>query len=598
MLYRFLTEEDNRILQAERTQLLALRQPLSALDASSADLSQLDRALLQLDELFLLVVVGEFNAGKSAFINALVGQRVLTEGVTLTTTQITLLKYGDDPLVTTTDEATETVVAAYPAEWLRDINIVDTPGTNAVIRKHQEITEDFIPRADLVLFITSTDRPFSESERLFLQRIREWGKKVVIVLNKIDLVETPADSEQITAFIETNGRELLGRRPMIFPISARLARQAKETFDADERTRLWAASRFEPLEDFILRTLDERERLKLKLANPLGIAWRLTERYLALAESRRELLKEDVVTLRTITAQLAAFEADMRRDFKYHLSHVDNVLYAMAERGNRFFDETIRVGRIFDLVNADRIQSAFEREVIAGAAAQIEAHTQELIDWMIGQEYKLWQEVMEYLGKRVARHSDQMVGHIGSKRGFEGDRHALLESVGRAARDTVATYDREAEARNLAESLQMAVAQTAIVEVGAIGLGALLVKVLAVSLADFTGLLAAGALAALGLYLIPAKRRRAQKDLQAKIAGLRVRLAEAVTEQFDLELGRALGRIRDAMRPYTVFVEAQQATADATEAALRAGRQTLLELGERIEGLAESPKRHDAEPRL
>jgi small GTP-binding protein len=66
------------------------------------------------------------------------------------------------------------------------INIVDTPGTNAIIRRHQEITEEFVPRADLILFVTSADRPFSESERLFLQRIREWGKKIVFVVNKAD----------------------------------------------------------------------------------------------------------------------------------------------------------------------------------------------------------------------------------------------------------------------------------------------------------------------------------------------------------------------------------------------------------------------------
>ena len=81
MLYRFLTEDDERILQAERSQLVMLRHPLAALDADSDDMAQLDRAILQLDELFLLVVVGEFNAGKSAFINALLGQRLLPRGL-------------------------------------------------------------------------------------------------------------------------------------------------------------------------------------------------------------------------------------------------------------------------------------------------------------------------------------------------------------------------------------------------------------------------------------------------------------------------------------------------------------------------------------
>ena len=76
----------------------------------------------------------------------------------------------------------------HPAPLLRDINIVDTPGTNAVLREHEELTRDFVPRADLVLFVTSADRPFTESERGFLEQIRAWGKKIVFIVNKIDIL--------------------------------------------------------------------------------------------------------------------------------------------------------------------------------------------------------------------------------------------------------------------------------------------------------------------------------------------------------------------------------------------------------------------------
>ncbi len=583
MLHRFLSEHDQQILLAERSQVAALRSPFAALDATAQDMARLDTAILQLDELFLLVVVGEFNSGKSAFINALVGQRLLDEGVTPTTTQITLLKYGE--AAARTEGPGDSVVLTCPAEWLEELNIVDTPGTNAVIRRHQEITEQFVPRADLVLFVTSVDRPFSESERTFLQQIRSWGKKVIIVLNKIDIMETPEDIERVMSFVASNAEELLGHRPVIFPVSVRQARQAKGTFDADERTRLWAASRFEPLEEYILRTLDERERLKLKLSSPLGVALRLVERYLGVAQTRKDLLKDDVVTVRTVEAQLTAYEADMRRDFKYHLSHVNNVLYGMAERGSSFFDETIRLGRILDLMNADRMQGLFEREVVADTAGQIEKQTQELIDWMIGQDYRQWQEITEYVGKRIARHGDKMVGGVRSRPGFEQDRQALLASVGQASRDAVSTYDRSAEARDLAESVQIAVAQTAIVEVGAVGLGALLVKVLAATVADVTGLLAAGVVAVFGLYVIPAKRRHAQKQLQAKIAELRGHLSKALTDQFEMELERSLVRIRDAMRPYTRFVETQQGTLETAETALRDAQAQMQELNGQIESV-------------
>jgi small GTP-binding protein len=578
VLQRFLSGSDHQVLQDERSELTLLRSTLARLDATAADLGVLDRALEQLDGLFLLVVVGEFNAGKSAIINALLGERFLGEGATPTTTQIHLLKYGEQA-GQSQDEA-DTLVLTFPADWLRDINIVDTPGTNAVLLRHQQITEDFVPRADLIIFVTSADRPFSESERAFLERIRAWGKKVVMVVNKIDILETPADAEAVLQFVQSHGRDLLGIQPMVFPVSARQARLAKETIDADERTRLWTSSQFGPLETFVEQKLDERERWRLKLANPLGVARRLAEQYLDEVRRREELLQVDVATIQTIETGLADYERDMRAEFKYHLTDIDNVLYAMAERGDRFFDSTIRWTRLLDLLNAERVRGMFEREVVADTTASVEARTDELIDWIVSQNYRQWQTVMDYLNRRAAQHEDQIIGAIGSQ--FEYNRQALLQSVGRAAEDAVSSYDKELEARNLAESVQAAVAQTALVEVGAIGLGALLIKLLATTLADVSGILAASAVAALGLYLIPNKRRRAKSELHSRLRELRHRLAGAITAQFERELVQALARVRTAIRPYQRFVETQQAGLAASEAALQTAQQRLQALWDRV----------------
>jgi small GTP-binding protein len=193
-LQRLLTHEQDQVLRRERSLLDTLRVHLARLDAPEEDLELLKRGLSQLEELFLLVVVGEFNAGKSAFLNALLGSRLLTEGVTPTTSHIHLIRYGEK---LSQEPSGDDYLAIYaPVEWLREINVVDTPGTNAVIQRHQQITEHFIPRSDLILFVTSADRPFSESERQFLERIRQWGKKVVVVINKIDLIEEPDDLDR------------------------------------------------------------------------------------------------------------------------------------------------------------------------------------------------------------------------------------------------------------------------------------------------------------------------------------------------------------------------------------------------------------------
>ena len=563
MLRNLLDQQQAELLQKERTLLEDLRVTLARLDAAPEDERRLALALRQLEELFLLVVVGEFNAGKSAFINALLGQKLLAEGVTPTTNRINVLRYGAEPSQALREE--DVLVLTLPVAWLDEINVVDTPGTNAVIQRHQEITEDFVPRSDLVLFITSADRPFSESERTFLSRIRDWGKKVVIVINKIDIFEQEDDIQQITQFVEDNAQTLLGVRPQIFPVSARLAQKAK-TVTGVERSALWQASRFGPLEEFILGTLDQRQRVRLKLENPLGVAARLQEQYQANTQARMSLLAEDFRTIDTIDSQLGAYEEEMRHDFKYQLSHVDNVLHEMSARGMEFFDDTVRVGRVFDLVNTSKVKGEFEEKVIAGAVQEIEVQVGELIDWLVERDFKQWQGVMEYLNRRADQHQDRIVGQLGGQ--FEFNRRELLASVGRAARDVVATYDRIGEARQLADSVQMAVAQTAIAEVGALGLGTVLVVILHTTLADVSGVLAAGAVAALGLYILPTRRRKAKADLKTKMETLRANLAESLSAEFEQELGRSVRRIREAMAPYTRFVRSERAKLSEIEGRL------------------------------
>jgi len=249
MLTRILSGAEDELVRDERRVLARLRTALTRFDAAPEHQQALDRSIEQLDELFLLVIVGEFNSGKSAFINALVGTPVAQEGVTPTTAQINVLQYGDT-LNREVREPRLHVINA-PADILREIHIVDTPGTNAIIREHESITTEFVPRSDLVLFVTSADRPFTETERVFLEQVRGWGKKIVIVINKIDILDGDAQVEEVRAFVAESARTLLGFSPDIFPVSARLALRAKQ----GDPSR-WTASRFEALERYIRETLD------------------------------------------------------------------------------------------------------------------------------------------------------------------------------------------------------------------------------------------------------------------------------------------------------------------------------------------------------
>ena len=572
---RILTERQRVLLAEERQVLTDLRAVLARLDVEAEDQDTLQRSLRQLDELFLLVVVGEFNAGKSAFINALLGLRVLEEGVTPTTTRIGLLKYG--PAVHREAEASGLDVITAPVEMLRDITIVDTPGTNAVLREHEVLTREFVPRSDLVLFVTSADRPFTESERVFLESIRDWGKKIVVAVNKIDILESEEDLARVLAFVSENARALLGSAPDTFPVAARLALRGKTIPDG----AALAASRFEALESYVSATLDEEERVRLKLLNPLGVGLRLLDKHVQVSEARLDLLKEDFATIETIDRQLTLYQEDLARDFRFRLSDVEKVLLEFERRGMEFFDATLRLGRVFDLVNPSKVKRAFDKEVVADLPKVVERRVEEAIDWMVASDVRQWQGVMDLLEKRRLQHADRIVGRVAGV--FEHDRARLLEGARRESQRAVEAYDHDAESSRMAESVQVAVAGTAALQVGALGLGTIVTMLATTAMGDLTGLLAAGALSVIGLLVLPAKRGTAKNELRTSVEAMRRRLMEALTAQFDHELTHSLARIREAISPYTRFVRSERERLTAAHEDFRRLRSSLerlrIELG-------------------
>ncbi len=547
-----LNEQQAALRARERQILSALASRMESFGAAADDVAMLRQALLDLDAMFLLVIVGEFNAGKSSFINALLGERVLEEGVTPTTSVINLLRYG----ATATAEVREEflVERLYPSPFLREISIVDTPGTNAIIRRHEEITNRFAPRSDLVLFVTSADRPFTESERAFLERLRAWGKKIVVVLNKADLLGHD-EVETVLTFIRQHTQALLGFTPDIFPVSARQALRAKGLPEGKEQAVELEESGFDRLEGYITRTLDEESRVRLKLLNPLGIAEGLTARYLRAAQERLELLRDDLAALANIDGQLETFRGDMQREVEPRIATVEKVVYEMGNRGTQYFEDTVRLGRLFDLLNSDRLRGEFTRVVLADSTEQIDGRAQDLIDWMVNQELRLWQGVMDYVARRRQAATDGLIGQVGGS--FDHDRRELLGTVTRAVRGAVESFDRQAEAAKLAEEMRATFTRTALVEAGAVGLGAGIALLVGTVAADFTGILAAGVMAGLGFYIIPARRRRAQREFTARMEQLREQLTAAMREQFTRELARSIERIRDAIGPYGRFVRSE-----------------------------------------
>ena len=577
MLTKILSPVEDELLREERRVLARLRTALVRFHAAPEHQAALDRSIEQLDELFLLVVVGEFNSGKSAFINAIAGERILQEGVTPTTAQINVLQYGDEPGREVREPALHVISA--PVPLLRDIHIVDTPGTNAVIREHERITAEYVPRSDLVLFVTSADRPFTETERAFMEQVRGWGKKVVVVVNKIDILEGQAEIDQVLRFVSDTARDMLGFSPEVFPVSARLALRGKQGDAA-----AWEGSRFQALEEYIGTTLDAPARIELKLLNPLGVGSSIAERHLHVARARAALLKDDFATLDEVDRQLGMYERDLQRDLEFRMADIDRILLEMERRGHEFFDETMRIGRVMDLLNRSRIQQGFEQQVVADAPQQIERKVGELVDWLVDADLRQWQAVTAHLAERRRQYRERIVGDDEPGR-FHYDRTRLIDSVGREAQRVVDSYDRKAEASELANNARNAVATAAAVGAGALSLGTIVTFAATTAAADVTGIVLASVIAAIGFFILPAKRKQAKEEMRRKIADVRQRLSKALKTQFAAEITRSGDRIRESIAPYSRFVRAEGEKLKETEEELREITGSLDTLRTRITGV-------------
>ncbi len=199
---------------------------------------------------FHLVVVGEFNHGKTTFVNALLGASILPVGVTPTTAVIHHLEHADSPRAELVyangdraplpfeevktfavggshgDDGREVkhLEVGYPAELLRErIVLVDTPGVNDLSLQRADITYSYIPRSDDVLFLLDAGQPLKESERVFLQEklLAQSRDKILFVVTKRDIWSDDERDEALRYIQRELGK--LVRTPMVFPVSAQQA---------------------------------------------------------------------------------------------------------------------------------------------------------------------------------------------------------------------------------------------------------------------------------------------------------------------------------------------------------------------------------------
>lgn len=239
---------------------------------------------LQLEAPFTFVIVGEVKAGKSSFINALLESqkeicKVAPSPMTDTIQQIV---YGEQESVVFINEHLKRITQ--PVEILKEIAIVDTPGTNTIVAHHQEITEKFIPYSDLVVFVFESKNPYRQSAWDFFDYINnEWRRKVVFVLQQKDLMEINDLQININGVIE-NAQKKGINNPNVFAVSAK-----------QELEGLKNESGFIELRKFISDNITGGKAPLLKLSNTVNTIQKINDTISHALKSREEqfLLDKD-----------------------------------------------------------------------------------------------------------------------------------------------------------------------------------------------------------------------------------------------------------------------------------------------------------------
>ncbi len=221
----------------------------------------------RITEPFMFVIVGEVKAGKSSFINALLGtgKEICKVAPSPMTDTIQQIVYGENEEIVVINPYLKRI--HQPVEILKEIAIVDTPGTNTIVEHHQEITERFIPASDLIVFVFEAKNPYRQSSWDFFDYIHEdWRKKIIFVLQQKDLV-VPADLEVNLNGVKEHAIKKGISSPQVFTVSAKHELEGKHD-----------TSGFDAIQSYISNHITGGKAPILKQENNISTSQNINER--------------------------------------------------------------------------------------------------------------------------------------------------------------------------------------------------------------------------------------------------------------------------------------------------------------------------------
>lgn len=368
---------------------------------------------------FLVVIIGEFNAGKSSFLNALLGDELLPVGVTPTTETIELIRYGDTANRKPSVREDGIREWTHPNTGAPGVALVDTPGTGSVFHKHEKTAKAFLHRSDLVIFVISAKRALAETERLYLELAKDYGKKVILVVNQIDLL-SPQERTEVRRFVERQVAELLDLRPLIFMVSAKEALNAQRSGTAE-------GGGIDAVRAHLRGVLSEAPPAKQKLIAQLDMAERIASKYAEMVNGRADLVSADTAKVRDVQSELEQQSLGLNAQLKSARAEIDTVFEGLRRRGLSFINENLSIRRLGRGTNREALQAEFQDVVIGRALRDINDASGDYVNALIDNSRLYWRSVIDRLNQLRDLVEQELTGLDASV--YAEQREALQEAI-------------------------------------------------------------------------------------------------------------------------------------------------------------------------
>ncbi len=535
------------------TALFSLTTLASESSASPEAVKTLQNLQGSLREPFLFVVAGEVKAGKSSLLNALFGREFCRVDVLPATDRVYVFKYGeqahDVPINPGLTERYQ------PIGFLRDFNIVDTPGTNTIVADHQAITEQFVPQADLILFVFSVVNPWVASAWTFLDLLQKrWLKNVVFVLQQADLRD-PAEVEVVTQHLRQTAMQRLGQAFPIFAVSAKKALMSKTS--GVDKDRLWTESNFGTLETFINEHVSSTDARGAKLKSVCQTAQVVLRELSDQARSSERIIGADREQLAHLRETVAQMQKRSGLQVEGFLRGVETAYDRCQQQGEHLLRQQLTLLQSFKLAfgRGQTWQRDFQRNIETMLRAAISKQMEHALGLLENELKSVWSQLHDSLQNNFNPEARKNLGKPLSD--LSEQRAQLVQKIDMVMVERMADDSIEKQLQGLfaetANWVRVPAGATAIGMVAA----AVAAHLAAVAVFDITGTLAALSAVA-GLVMAPIKRRQVLNAYQAQMTAKKLELSHSIGDLVRQTLDVFYQKLAQVYQPLEVFCDVQE----------------------------------------